>query len=387
MTFIPYGRQNISNEDIDSVIDVLKSDFLTQGPAVKRFEAAICNHCDSKYAVAANSATSALHLACLALGLGPGDIAWTSPITFVATANAIRYCQAEVDFVDISIKTGNICIKSLKEKLEDAKIHGTLPKIILPVHLGGNSCEMEDIYNLSLQYGFKIIEDASHAIGAKYKNEPVGNCLYSSICVFSFHPVKIITTAEGGVATTNDQKLFAIMKMLSSHGIEREQENFEFENDGPWYYEQQQLGYNYRMTEIQAALGTSQLNRLNLFVEIRNQLAERYNTLLSDLPIKILRPIEDSYSSYHLYIITLDDKYTKKSHRDIFQYLRKNNIGVSLNYIPVYKNPYYANSGFRNMKLENAEKYYTSAICLPLFVGLTEDMQHRVISVLTKALL
>lgn len=383
---IPYGRQDINQADIDAVVDVLRSDFLTQGPAVPAFESAVARYCSAQHAVAVNSATSALHIACLALGVGPNDVVWTTPITFVASANCALYCGADVDFVDIDPRTYNLCAQRLAEKLAQAKTAGRLPKVVIPVHLCGQSCDMESIYALSLQYGFKIIEDASHAIGGRYQGAPIGSCQYSDITIFSFHPVKIITTAEGGMAVTNNAKLDQCMRLLRSHGITRDAEDMTHLPDGPWYYQQVELGYNYRMTDIQAALGASQMQRLDAFVNKRHTLVDRYNRLLQSLPVITPWQLPGTYSGLHLYVIRLDLANISKSHRDVFECLRSEGIGVNLHYIPVYAHPYYAKRGVVKGYCPNAELYYASAISLPLYPGLSEIMQDSVIEALSKAL-
>lgn len=386
MSFIPYGRQDISQADIDAVVAVLHSDFLTQGPVVPAFEKAVADYCSAQHAVAVNSATSALHIACLALGVGKGDIVWTSPNTFVASANCALYCGAEVDFVDIDPRTYNMSLKCLTEKLAVAKKAGKLPKVLIPVHLCGQPCDMESIYALSQKYGFKIIEDASHAIGGKYKNESIGNCRYSDITVFSFHPVKIITTGEGGMAMTNDAKLAKCMQLLRSHGITRDEKEMTHKSDGPWYYQQINLGYNYRMPDIQAALGLSQMERLDEFVARRHAIAERYNQLLSDLPAKTPWQHEDSCSSLHLYVIRLKLTEIGKTHRQIFEVLRALDIGINLHYIPVYHHPYYQSLGFKTEYCLEAEQYYAEAISLPIYPGLTEAQQDLVVTALYEAI-
>ena len=383
---IPYGRQDINQADIDAVVDVLRSDFLTQGPAVPAFESAVARYCSAKHAVAVNSATSALHIACLALGVGPNDVVWTTPITFVASANCALYCGADVEFVDIDPRTYNLCAQRLAEKLAQAKAAGRLPKVVIPVHLCGQSCDMESIYSLSLQYGFKIIEDASHAIGGRYQGVPIGSCRYSDITIFSFHPVKIITTAEGGMAVTNSAKLEQCMRLLRSHGITRDAEDMTHLPDGPWYYQQVELGYNYRMTDIQAALGVSQMQRLDDFVNKRHALVDRYNRHLQSLPVITPWQLPGTYSGLHLYVIRLDLANISKSHRDVFECLRSEGIGVNLHYIPVYAHPYYAKRGVVKGYCPNAELYYASAISLPLYPGLSEIMQDSVIKALSKAL-
>jgi UDP-4-amino-4,6-dideoxy-N-acetyl-beta-L-altrosamine transaminase len=377
---IPYARQEIFQEDIEAVIDVLKSEYLTQGPLVPKFEEAVSNYCQGKYAVAMNSATSALHVACLALGVGRGDIVWTSPITFVASANCAIYCGATVDFIDIDTVTYNISIENLSEKLELAQKSGRLPKVVIPVHLCGQSCDMVSINALSKRYGFKIIEDASHAIGGKYMNEPIGNCLHSDITIFSFHPVKIITSAEGGMAVTNDYELAKRMKILRSHGITNDPMDMHLRPVNEiWNYQQVDLGFNYRMTDLHAALGLSQMGRLNEFVKKRHFIAERYDRLLSDLPIKVPSQLSENYSAYHLYVIRLNFEKINISQRDFINFLHSENIYVNLHYIPVYRQPYYERLGFRSGHCPAAEKYYSEAISIPIYTGLTIDEQDRVI--------
>lgn len=375
---IPYGRQSISEEDIQAVVDVLRSDYLTQGPAVPAFENHIANYCGAKHAVAVNSATSALHIACLALGVGPGDIVWTTPITFVASANCALYCGADIDFVDIDPDTYNLSIKCLTQKLEIAEKQGKLPKVVIPVHLCGQSCDMASIFALSQKYGFKIIEDASHAIGGRYRDEPIGNCKYSDITVFSFHPVKIITTGEGGVALTNQPELANDMQKLRSHGITRNPEEMTHAPDGSWYYQQISLGFNYRMTDIQAALGLSQVQRLDEFVTKRHEIAKQYNLFLENLPV--LKPWQhpDSYSAFHLYVIRLKLDDLNKTHKEIFEELRQENIGVNLHYIPVYRQPYYSQLGCSKNDYPEAEKYYREAISIPIYADLSATLQDQV---------
>ncbi|BDU52234.1 UDP-4-amino-4,6-dideoxy-N-acetyl-beta-L-altrosamine transaminase [Limnohabitans sp. INBF002] len=383
---IPYGRQNISEADIQSVVDVLRSDFLTQGPVVPAFEQAVVKHCGATHGVAVNSATSALHIACLALGLGPGDWLWTTPITFVASANCGLYCGAQVDFIDIDARTYNLCPLALEAKLVEADKQGRLPKVLVAVHLCGQPCDMAAIHVLSQKYGFKIIEDASHAIGGKYKNEFIGNCRYSDITVFSFHPVKIITTAEGGMAVTNDPNLAHSMNLLRSHGITRDETHMTHPADGPWYYQQITLGFNYRMTELQAALGISQMQRLDAFVTQRHALAKRYDELLSDLPLVTPWQHPDSYSGLHLYVIRVRLDQTKQTHRQIFEGLREQGIGVNVHYIPVHTQPYYAQMGFTMGDYPQAELYYAQAISLPMFQDLTHAQQDHVVAALRKEL-
>jgi len=383
MNFIPYGRQNITEEDIDAVVNVLKSDYLTQGPKVPEFEDAIKEHCNVRYALAMNSATSALHAACLALDVGKGDIVWTTPITFVASANCALYCGATVDFVDIDPKTYNLSTQALKQKLEVAKEKGQLPKVVIPVHLSGQPCDMKGIFRLSKEYGFSIIEDASHAIGGKYEDEPIGNCQYSDITIFSFHPVKIITTAEGGVATTNNKDLAQKMALLRSHGITRDTELMTSEPDGPWYYQQIDLGFNYRMTEMQAALGVSQIERLQSITDRRHEIAKRYNEKLSNLSVTVPFQIEESYSGLHLYVIRLKLDDIKVTHLEVFNALRAANIGVNLHYIPVHIQPYYQKHfGFKIGDFPQAEQYYREAISLPLYPDLNVEQQDYIVQTL-----
>lgn len=383
---IPYGRQDITNEDIEEVIKVLKSDFLTQGPAVPEFEKSISEYCGVSYAYAVNSATSALHLACLALEVGEGDIVWTAANTFAASSNCALYCNALVDFVDIDPVSYNISITNLKYKLELAEKEGALPKVLIPVHMTGQSCEMSEIFDLSKRYGFKIIEDASHAIGGKYLNDPIGCCKYSDITVFSFHPVKIITTGEGGMAVTNNKNLAKKINYLRSHGITRDIDLMSKE-DGPWYYEQIELGYNYRMTDIQAALGLSQMNRLDEYIKIRHKIADFYNESLSGLPLQTPKQSKESFSSFHLYVIRLNLSMIESSHKDIFESLRKDNILVNLHYMPVYLHPYYKNNlGFKSGHCPEAEKYYSEAISIPMFPTLSNEDQLFVVNALKKYL-
>lgn len=376
---IPYGKQNISKQDIEAVVSVLTSDFLTQGPVVPAFERAVAAYCGSSHAVAVNSATSALHLACLALDVRPGDRVWTSAITFVASANCAAYCGAEVDFVDIDPTTYNLCPQRLEEKLKAARETDSLPKVVIPVHLCGQSCDMEAIHTLSRIYGFRIIEDASHAIGGSYQQKPIGSCAFSDIAVFSFHPVKIITTGEGGLAVTNSQALYAKMQRLRSHGITRDPAEMTKPLDGPWYYQQIELGFNYRMTDIQAALGLSQLRRLDAFVDERHNRAKVYDRLLSDCPV--IPPFRDEAgrSAFHLYVVRLDLAAMRTTQREVFERLRANGILVNLHYIPVYHHPYYRARGHAETCLTEAEKYYAQAITLPLYPGLTDDQQSEVI--------
>jgi len=383
---IPYGRQDINQADIDSVINVLHSDFLTQGPQVPLFEKVVSNYCGAAFGIAVNSATSALHIACLALGLGKGDWLWTSPNSFVASANCGLYCGAKVDFVDIDPRTYNLSTEELERKLIQARQDNKLPKIVIPVHFAGQSCDMKKIHSLGQEYGFKIIEDASHAIGGKYLDQPIGGCQYSDITVFSFHPVKIITTAEGGLATTNDKEISERMQLFRSHGVTRDPELMIKKAEGDWYYQQVELGFNYRMTEVQAALGVSQMKRLDEFVALRHQRQKRYDELLKNLPVVAPYQDMDSYSALHLYPIQIQTDKVKNTRKEIFEALWKNDIGVNVHYIPVHTQPYYENMGFRKGDFPNAENYYESTISIPMFQGLTIEMQDKVVNVLKKVL-
>jgi UDP-4-amino-4,6-dideoxy-N-acetyl-beta-L-altrosamine transaminase len=382
---IPYGRQDIQPSDIEAVLEVLRSDFLTQGPVVARFERATAEKVGAGHAVAVNSATSALHLACLALGLGAGDRLWTTPVTFVASANCGLYCGAKIDFVDIDPRSGNLCPRELERKLKSAAREGCLPKVVVAVHLCGQSCDMEAIRELSQRYRFRVVEDASHAVGGKYRGRYIGDCRYSDIAVFSFHPVKIITTAEGGMALTNDQAMAERMELLRSHGITRDPARMTHEPEGPWYYQQIELGFNFRMTELQAALGLSQLQRLDSYVARRNALAERYDSLLSDLPLTVPRRYPDCYSSRHLYVIRLWTDAIPRGHRAVFEAMRERGIGVNLHYIPVHTQPYYRRLGFQAGDFPEAERYYREAISLPLFPAMSEDEQTAVVEALRAA--
>lgn len=383
---IRYGQQDITQADIDAVVSVLKSVNLTQGPNIEQFEQSVLQHVGAKHAVAVNSATSALHIACMALELGPGDWLWTTPNTFVASANCALYCGAKVDFVDIDPRTYNLCATKLEAKLIQAEKNGTLPKIVVPVHMTGQPCDMAAIHALGQKYGFKIIEDASHAIGGKYKGEPIGNGRYSDITVFSFHPVKIITTAEGGMALTNNDKLATRLGLFRSHGITRDPALMTKPMDGPWYYQQVELGYNYRMTDIQAALGVSQMTRLDSYVAKRHEIATRYNELLRDLPITLPWQHPDSYSAYHLYVIRLQLDQIKTTHLKVFEALRAANIMVNLHYIPVHTQPYYQQFGFKEGDFPEAEQYYREAISIPMHPSLTKQEQNFVINGLQIAL-
>lgn len=376
MAFIPYGKQDITQADIDAVVSVLKSDFITQGPELPAFESAISSYTNSQYCVAVNSATSALHLACMVLDVAAGDTVWTSPITFVASANCARYCGADVDFVDIDPGTFNLCPVNLRDKLEKHSAQGLpLPKVVIAVHMAGQSCRMREIKALGDEYGFRIIEDASHAIGGRYLDRPVGDCAFSDLCVFSFHPVKIITTAEGGAITTNDPTLADRLLQLRSHGITRDATRWETQDAlvGDWYYEQQTLGMNYRMTELQAALGKSQMARLDDYVERRHQRVERYHDLLSDLPLQLPECRSGCYSSYHLFIVQI--KQGKALRKRLFEALRAKNIGVNVHYIPVHLQPYYRRLGFNEGQFPVAEGYYERAMSLPLFPMMSDEQQ------------
>lgn len=382
MSTIPYGRQDIDEADIAAVVEVLRSDFLTQGPAVPKFEQAVASYCKVDHAVAANSATSALHMACLALGVGAGHIVWTSPITFVASANCALYCGASIDFVDIDPVTYNMSVERLREKLVAAKKSGSLPSVVIPVHLCGQPCDMAGIHALSQEYGFRVIEDASHAMGGKYRGGPVGNCRYSDVTVFSFHPVKIITTGEGGMATTKDPQLAKRMRLLASHGITRDICEMTCAPDGPWYYQQIDLGFNYRMTDIQAALGLSQMRRLDEFVSRRHVIADRYDALLSGVNVVTPWQHPDGYSGLHLYVVRLRPGVTNAVHRQVFEAMRAAGIGVNIHYIPVHTQPYYLKLGFKAGDFPVAEQYYESAISLPMFPALTDGQQDIVVATL-----
>jgi UDP-4-amino-4,6-dideoxy-N-acetyl-beta-L-altrosamine transaminase len=387
MTVIPYGRQEINQADIDEVVKVLRSDFLTQGPAVPAFENAVAAYCGAQHAVAVNSATSALHIACLALGVGRGDVVWTTPTTFVASANCALYCGATVDFVDIDPRTYNLSVERLAEKLALAEKAGELPKVLIPVHMCGQSCDMQGVHALGQQYGFKIIEDASHAIGGRYRGEKIGGGRYSDITVFSFHPVKIITSAEGGMALANDAKLADAMRKLRSHGLTNDPAEMHARPAQEiWNYQQLQLGFNYRMTDIQAALGLSQFNRIDTFVEQRHDIACRYNRALSSLPIVLPWQHQDSYSAYHLYVVRLRLDQFGKTQRQVYEALHASKIRVNLHYIPVYRQPYYEKLGFPAGYCPESERYFSEAISLPMYSGLTIEDQNRVIVAITEVL-
>jgi UDP-4-amino-4,6-dideoxy-N-acetyl-beta-L-altrosamine transaminase len=383
---IPYGRQSISEEDVAAVSAVLRSDFLTQGPAVERFERKVAQQCGARHAIAVSNATAALHIACLALKVGPGDLVWTTPNTFVASANCARYCGADVDFVDIDPISWNLSPQRLAERLAVAAANGRLPTAVIPVHFSGQSCDMEAISRLARQYGIAVVEDASHAIGARFADAPVGSCLHSDCVVFSFHPVKIVTTGEGGVIVTNRDDLAARLLRLRSHGITRDRALMTMQDPGPWHYEQIELGYNYRMSDIQAALGVSQMGRLQEFVDRRQELAARYFTQLADLPLQL--PVQDprTKSSWHLYVIRLRLDAIRRSHREVFDALRAEGIGVNLHYIPVHLQPYYQALGFQPGHCPEAERYHGEAISLPLYPGLSEADQDYIVAALRRLL-
>lgn len=379
-----YGKQSIDENDIDAVVEVLKSDFLTQGPAIEKFEKCVAEYCGAKYAVAVTSATAALHISCLSAGLGKDDILWTSPITFTASANCGRYCGADVDFVDIDPSTYNMSIAELEKKLQAAEIK---PRVVVPVHLAGQSCEMDKIYKLSQKYGFKVIEDASHAIGADYKETKVGCCKYSDMTVFSFHPVKIVTTGEGGMVLTNDKDLYEKLVLYRSHGITRDPKLMTGIADGPWYYQQIDLGFNYRMTDMQAALGYSQMQKVNEFVSKRRYLAKRYNELLKNINgIQLPDQNEDTKSSWHLYVVRVDFSKISKTKNQIFAEMKEKGICLNLHYIPVHTQPYYENLGFKGGDFPNSEKYYEEAFTLPLYYSLTDEQQDHIVKSLVEVL-
>jgi UDP-4-amino-4,6-dideoxy-N-acetyl-beta-L-altrosamine transaminase len=378
---IPYGHQDISQADIDAVCAVLRSDWITQGPAIERFERKVAEYCGARYAVAVSNGTTALHLACCVLGVRSGTSVWTSPNTFVASANCARYCGAEVDFVDIDQRTYNMSAEALERKLENAQRGGQLPTVVIPVHFSGQPCDMLDIRRLSNKFDFKIIEDASHAMGARFSGDPVGGCRYSELTVFSFHPVKIMTTGEGGVVTTNDETLYRKLLLLRSHGTTRDSSQLVSNNEGPWYYEQVELGYNYRMTDIQAALGASQLERLDHFVARRHELARVYDEGLKSLPLVLPWQDPRSYSSYHLYVVRLQLDRIRLTRREVFDALRRKGIGVAVHYIPVHTQPYYRKLGFRSGSFPVAERYYSETLTLPMYSSLrAADQAHVVLT-------
>ncbi|WP_455655400.1 UDP-4-amino-4,6-dideoxy-N-acetyl-beta-L-altrosamine transaminase [Phascolarctobacterium sp.] len=379
-----YGKQSIGQSDIDAVVEVLKSDFLTQGPAIEKFEKYVAEYCGVKYAVAVTNATSALHIACLAAGLGKGDVLWTSPITFTASANCGRYCGADVDFVDIDPSTYNMSVDELEKKLQKAAVK---PKVVIPVHLAGQSCNMDKIYKLSQEYGFKVIEDASHAIGADYKSTKIGCCKYSDLAVFSFHPVKIVTTGEGGMVLTNDKELHEKLLLYRSHGITRDPKMMTRTSDGPWYYQQIELGFNYRMTDMQAALGYSQMQKVDEFVSRRRYLAKRYDELLKNISnIRLPYQSEDTDSSWHLYVVRVDFSKINKTKQQIFAEMKDRGICLNLHYIPVHTQPYYQKQGFKDGDFPNSEKYYEEAFTLPLYYSLTDEQQDYIVKGLVEVL-
>lgn len=383
---IPYGRQDISEADIEAVVEVLRSDWLTQGPTIERFEKEVAGYCGARYAVAVSNATAALHIACLASGLGSGDVLWTSPNTFVASSNCALYCGASVDFVDIDRESYNISVAALEEKLADAAHAGRLPKMIVPVHFAGRSCDMAAISALAKRYGATVLEDASHALGGRYRNTRVGSCSFSDMTVFSFHPVKILTTGEGGMVTTNRKDLYEKLLLLRSHGITRDSRKMNAEPHGPWYYQQVALGFNYRMTDMQAALGVSQMKRLDEFVAKRHALARRYDSLLSGLPVTTPKQEPAAHSAFHLYVIRLQRERLQKTHAQIFTELRERGIGVNLHYIPVHTQPYYAGMGFCAGDFPEAERYYSEAISLPMYAALSEEQQDAAVQALRETL-
>ncbi len=385
---IPYGRQEITSADIEAVTAVLRSDWLTQGPAVPAFEQAVANRCGAVHAVAVNSATSALHIACLALGVGPGDRVWTSPISFVASANCALYCGASIDFVDIDPGTANMSVEALEQKLRTAKAVNALPKVVIPVHYAGDPCDMAAIQGLSREFGFRVIEDAAHAIGGSLDDSIIGGCRHGDVTVFSFHPVKIVTTGEGGMALCNDSQVAARMRLLRNHGITRDSQEMQRRSEGPWYYEQHVLGYNYRMTDIQAALGLSQLERLDAYVERRQGLANRYDEILSDLPVRTLRRNLHGRSAVHLYPVGVDgDAANGAGRSEVFAKLRSAGIGVNVHYIPIHLQPYFRGFGFGAGMFPAAEAFYREALTLPLFPGLAESAQDQIAEALGQALL
>ncbi len=384
---IPYGRQDIDDSDIEAVVETLRGDRLTQGPKIPQFENLVADFCGAKHAIAVANATAALHISCLALRIGTGDWLWTSPITFVASSNCGLYCGAQVDFVDIDPDTYNISIEALEAKLEVAEKNGKLPKVLVAVHLCGQSCDMRAIHALSQKYGFRIVEDASHAIGGEYRGKPIGNCEFSDITVFSFHPVKIITTGEGGLAVTNNPELATRLDRFRSHGITRDETLMTNEPDGPWYYQQLDLGYNYRLTDLQAALGISQLKRIEPFLAARRSLADYYNEKLSELPLRQPRQIPDSLSAWHLYVVRIQCENINKTHRQVFEKLRQAGIGVNLHYIPVHLQPYYAAMGFKQGDFPEAEKYYGEAISIPMFAAIMDDEKRTVVRSLEQILI
>ncbi len=384
MTFIPYSCQDISEEDIDAVVAVLRSPFLTQGPMVPEFEERFSSMHRARHGIAVTNATAALHVACLALGAGPGMTVWTSPNSFVASANCARYCGAKIDFVDIDPVTRNMSVSHLTEKLEKAEKNGNLPGIVIPVDFSGFPCDMQEIRALADQYGFKILSDSSHAVGASYLGEPVGRM--ADISVFSFHPVKIITTGEGGICLTDNEMLAEKMRLIRSHGITRDPSAMSGELDGPWCYEQVTLGFNYRLTDIQAALGTSQIAGHDRRAATRSALATRYDRRLAGLPLKLPARSGDRASAHHLYVIEVDTVRGESKRLEVFESLRSENIGVNVHYIPIHLQPDYRRLGFAAGDFPASERYYKRALSIPLFATMSEDQQDRVIEALTRAL-
>ncbi|MDG9882698.1 UDP-4-amino-4,6-dideoxy-N-acetyl-beta-L-altrosamine transaminase [Pseudomonas sp. GD04058] len=382
---IPYGRQNVDQADIDAVVEVLRSDWLTQGPTLERFERAVAERCQAGHAVAVCNATAGLHLACLAAGLGPGDLLWTSPNSFVASANCARYCGAEVDFVDIDPLTWNLDARALADKLARARALGRLPKVVVAVAFSGQSCDMGEIARLAREYGFRVIEDAAHALGARYAGEPVGSGRYADLTVFSFHPVKIVTSGEGGMVLCNDPGLAQRLRDLRSHGITRDPARMSEPSHGGWYYQQVELGFNYRMCDIQAALGLSQLNRLDDFLARRRELSARYQRLLGELPLQLPTLQDGAESAWHLYVVRLGEGLESR-HRQVFEALRAAGIGVNLHYIPIHLQPYYRELGFADGDFPEAERYYRQAISLPLFPDLSDAQQEQVVDSLRRVL-
>ena len=372
---IYYGKQSINEDDIQEVVGVLRSDFLTQGPMIERFEKRVADYCGAKYAVAVSNGTAALHIACLAAGLGEGDVLWTSPITFVASANCARYCGADVDFVDIDAGTYNMSVDILEEKLRNAR---RKPKMVVPVHLAGQSCDMKRIHELAQEYGFMVMEDACHAMGADYLGKKVGCCEFSDMAVFSFHPVKIVTTGEGGMILTNNEELYQRLLLFRNHGITRDGNLMTHEADGPWYYQQLELGFNYRMTDIQAALGYSQMKRVDEFIARRRELAARYENLLADLPVRTPQVLKGAEPSWHIYVVRVDFSQVRKSKQQIFQEMHERGIALNLHYIPVHTQPYYVRMGHRLEENSMAMEYYQEAMTLPLYYDLTEEQQDRI---------
>ena len=383
---IYYGRQDINEADIQAVESILRSDFLTQGPAIERFERRVADYCGAKYAVAVCNATAALHIACLAAGMGKGDVLWTTPITFVASANCALYCGSDVDFVDIDAKTYNMNADLLEDKLRTAKAEGKLPKMVIPVHLAGQSCDMRRIRALADEYGFAVVEDASHAVGADYLGTKVGSCAFSDMTVFSFHPVKIVTTGEGGMVLTNDAALHEKLRLYRSHGITRDLKLMTHESDGPWYYQQIALGFNYRMTDMQAALGCSQMDRLNEFVARRRALAAQYDRALAGLPLKVPTVLPDALPAWHLYVVRIDFDRVHKTKTQIFAEMRDRGVALNLHYIPVHTQPYYEARGFRAGDFPAAMAYYHDALTLPLYPRMTDEDQEMVVSALRDVL-